>query len=167
MIHALSKKASFVPYRESKLTRLLQNSLGGNSITIMIATVSPVQSTINDSISTLRFAELAKDIRNDARINVDPVHAKLLQLMALVKELSSENESLREQLSAALNGNMTLEQREATLLSLTESPRPAVDVDMDGLGKLQGSISAATTEAGCQTDEGGRKGSNSRRCTIL
>lgn len=61
----------FVPYRESKLTFLLKNSLGGNSRTIMIAAISPSPSEYDDTLSTLRYADNAKKIINKAVINED------------------------------------------------------------------------------------------------
>lgn len=87
-INALASGASFVPYRDSKLTRLLQNALGGNSATLLLATVSPSAVNAAESISTLRFADRAKQIKTVARVNYDPAHARLLGLMA-------ENERLR------------------------------------------------------------------------
>ena len=61
-----------VPYRDSKLTRLLQDSLGGNSFTVMICNVSPASMNAEETISSLRFAERAKMIENKATVNRDP-----------------------------------------------------------------------------------------------
>ena len=61
-----------VPYRDSKLTRLLQDSLGGNSFTVMICNVSPASMNADETISSLRFAERAKMIENKATVNRDP-----------------------------------------------------------------------------------------------
>eukprot|EP00756_Hemistasia_phaeocysticola_P030523 Hpha_TRINITY_DN16296_c2_g1::TRINITY_DN16296_c2_g1_i1::g.11342::m.11342/K10395/KIF4_21_27; kinesin family member 4/21/27 len=72
-----------VPYRESKLTRLLQDSLGGNARTLMIACVSPADSSIEESLNTLKYANRAKNICNKPVVNRDP-HA------ALVAQLRSE-----------------------------------------------------------------------------
>merc|ERR1712166_331261 len=99
VINSLAKKASFIPYRDSKLTRLLQNSLGGNSVTIMLAAVSPTETNLSESMSTLRFAERAKQIETKAKINIDPAHQKLIELLSQVKQLMSENLRLRNQLS--------------------------------------------------------------------
>jgi len=57
---AQGKKSSFIPYRDSKLTRLLQDSLGGNTKTSLIATVSPLLDHTDETISTLKFADRAK-----------------------------------------------------------------------------------------------------------
>jgi hypothetical protein len=60
-----------IPYRDSKLTRLLEDSLGGNCKTTMMAMISPSSEGFGESISTLKFATRAKKIKNEARINED------------------------------------------------------------------------------------------------
>jgi kinesin family protein 3/17 len=70
-------KGSFIPYRDSKLTRLLQDSLGGNAKTVMIATVSPSSYNYEETISTLKYASRAKYITNVPIINLDPKDALL------------------------------------------------------------------------------------------
>ncbi|XP_066502729.1 kinesin family member 4 [Hoplias malabaricus] len=82
-----SKKGSFVPYRDSKLTRLLQDSLGGNSHTLMIACVSPADSNIEETINTLRYADRARKIKNKPVLNVDPQVAEMKRLKQQVQEL--------------------------------------------------------------------------------
>uniref|UniRef100_A0AAY5F3C9 Kinesin motor domain-containing protein n=1 Tax=Electrophorus electricus TaxID=8005 RepID=A0AAY5F3C9_ELEEL len=82
-----SKKGTFVPYRDSKLTRLLQDSLGGNSHTLMIACVSPADSNIEETINTLRYADRARKIKNKPILNVDPRAAELKRLKQQVQEL--------------------------------------------------------------------------------
>lgn len=69
-----------VPYRDSKLTRLLQDSLGGNAVTAMLCCVSPAMENHDETLSSLRFAERAKRVRNRAIMNVDPTAAKLVAL---------------------------------------------------------------------------------------
>ena len=66
------KKNMHVPFRNSKLTHLLQDSLGGNSVTMMICTLSPSILNDDESLSTLRFADRAKSIQNSARRSIDP-----------------------------------------------------------------------------------------------
>ena len=61
-----------MPYRDSKLTRLLQDSLGGNTRTVMLACVSPAPASAGETLSTLRYAHRAKAIRNRPRVNEDP-----------------------------------------------------------------------------------------------
>lgn len=70
-------KGGFIPYRDSKLTRILQDSLGGNSKTIMIATVSPACYNYEETLSTLKYASRAKYITNVPIINLDPKDALL------------------------------------------------------------------------------------------
>ncbi|XP_056263113.1 kinesin family member 4 [Pseudoliparis swirei] len=82
-----SKKSSFVPYRDSKLTRLLQNSLGGNSHTLMIACISPADSNMEETINTLRYADRARKIKNKPVVNVDPRVAETNRLKQQVQEL--------------------------------------------------------------------------------
>uniref|UniRef100_A0A3B3S4F8 Kinesin family member 4 n=1 Tax=Paramormyrops kingsleyae TaxID=1676925 RepID=A0A3B3S4F8_9TELE len=83
-----SKKGSFVPYRDSKLTRLLQDSLGGNSHTLMIACISPADSNIEETINTLRYADRARKIKNKPVVNVDPRAAEMKQLRQQVRDWS-------------------------------------------------------------------------------
>jgi len=84
-------KDGFVPYRDSKLTRLLKGSLGGNHKTLMIACVSPSGSNTDESLNSLRYANRAKNIQNKAVVNMDAgskLIAELrLQLKAMAKEL--------------------------------------------------------------------------------
>ena len=63
---------SFVPYRDSKLTRMLQDSLGGNSKTLMICCVSPSSLNFNESVNALRYANRARNIKNKPVVNRDP-----------------------------------------------------------------------------------------------
>ncbi|XP_021703730.1 chromosome-associated kinesin KIF4A [Aedes aegypti] len=79
-----------VPYRESKLTRLLQDSLGGNSLTLMVACVSPADYNCEETINTLRYANRAKNIKNKAVVNQDPNQAEIRRLNAIIQELRLE-----------------------------------------------------------------------------
>lgn len=94
VIHALSSKnrgkKAFVPYRDSKLTRLLKGSLGGNHKTLMIACVSPSSSNAVETINTLRYANRAKNIQNKAKINIDPASQVVNELKEQVVALASE-----------------------------------------------------------------------------
>lgn len=64
-----NKKGYFVPYRDSKLTRILKDSLGGNSKTIMINCVAPASSYFEETINTLKYANRAKNIKTNATAN--------------------------------------------------------------------------------------------------
>uniref|UniRef100_A0A8C8JK58 Kinesin motor domain-containing protein n=1 Tax=Oncorhynchus tshawytscha TaxID=74940 RepID=A0A8C8JK58_ONCTS len=87
-------KTKFVPYRDSVLTWLLKDSLGGNSRTAMVATVSPAADNYDETLSTLRYADRAKSIVNHAVVNEDP-NARI------IRELREEVEKLRDQLTEA------------------------------------------------------------------
>uniref|UniRef100_A0A2K6ANA3 Kinesin family member 13B n=1 Tax=Macaca nemestrina TaxID=9545 RepID=A0A2K6ANA3_MACNE len=87
-------KNKFVPYRDSVLTWLLKDSLGGNSKTAMVATVSPAADNYDETLSTLRYADRAKHIVNHAVVNEDP-NARI------IRDLREEVEKLREQLTKA------------------------------------------------------------------
>ncbi len=80
-------KTNHIPYRDSKLTRLLQDSLGGNTKTIMIAAVSPANYNYDETLSTLRYASRAKFIQNKPKINEDPKDALLREYMDEIKKL--------------------------------------------------------------------------------
>ncbi len=84
------KKESFVPYRDSKLTRLLKGSLGGNHKTLMIACVSPSGSNTDESLNTLRYANRAKNIQNRAVINMDAGSKMIADLRAQLKAMATE-----------------------------------------------------------------------------
>lgn len=87
-------KEQFVPYRDSVLTWLLKDNLGGNSKTVMVATISPASDNYEETLSTLRYADRAKRIVNHAVVNEDP-NARI------IRELREEVEQLREQLKHA------------------------------------------------------------------
>uniref|UniRef100_A0A8C3AI15 Kinesin family member 13B n=1 Tax=Cyclopterus lumpus TaxID=8103 RepID=A0A8C3AI15_CYCLU len=87
-------KSKFVPYRDSVLTWLLKDSLGGNSRTAMVATISPSADNYDETLSTLRYADRAKSIVNHAVVNEDP-NARI------IRELREEVEKLKEQLLEA------------------------------------------------------------------
>ena len=76
-----------IPYRDSKLTRLLQDSLGGNTKTLMIAALSPSSDALEESLSTLRYADRAKSIKNVPRVNEDPKDALLREYEEEIKKL--------------------------------------------------------------------------------
>ncbi|KAL4622505.1 kinesin-like protein KIF17 isoform X1 [Arapaima gigas] len=80
-------RSRHVPYRDSKLTRLLQDSLGGNTRTLMVACLSPADNNYEETLSTLRYAHRAKSIQNRPRINEDPKDALLRQYQEEIKQL--------------------------------------------------------------------------------
>lgn len=92
------QKNAVVPYRDSNLTRILQNALGGNSKTIMICAISPAAINFEESLSTLRYADRAKRIVNKAVVN-ESVQDKI------IRELKEENDRLKKMLMEAAKGN--------------------------------------------------------------
>lgn len=92
------KKAgkTFVPYRDSKLTRLLKGSLGGNHKTLMIACVSPSSSNLEESLNCLRYANRAKNIQNNAVVNVDAGTRLVSELRGQVSALAAELLRIRQ-----------------------------------------------------------------------
>ncbi|XP_037606470.1 kinesin-like protein KIF3C isoform X2 [Sebastes umbrosus] len=84
-------RSGHVPYRDSKLTRLLQDSLGGNAKTVMVATLGPAPQHYDETLTTLRYANRAKNIQNQPRVNEDPKDA-------LLREFQMEIARLRAQL---------------------------------------------------------------------
>lgn len=93
----VASKPTHIPYRDSQLTRLLQDSLGGNTKTVMIANVGPSGYNYEETLSTLKYANRAKNIKNDVRINEDPKDA-------LLRQFQEEIKKLREQVAKNLGG---------------------------------------------------------------
>uniref|UniRef100_A0A672I6G0 Kinesin-like protein KIF16B n=1 Tax=Salarias fasciatus TaxID=181472 RepID=A0A672I6G0_SALFA len=120
----LKKKSVFVPYRDSVLTWLLKDSLGGNSKTIMIATISPADVNYGETLSTLRYANRAKNIINKPTINEDgnvrlirELRAEIARLKAL---LVQGNKIALLDSPTALSMEEKLHQNEARVLELTK-----------------------------------------------
>ncbi|EDW10541.2 uncharacterized protein Dmoj_GI18489, isoform F [Drosophila mojavensis] len=108
-----SKKADFIPYRDSALTWLLRENLGGNSKTAMIAAISPADINYDETLSTLRYADRAKQIVCKAVVNED-ANAKL------IRELKEEIQKLRDLLKA--EGIEVQEEDELSKSSVIKSP---------------------------------------------
>lgn len=99
VINALVERSSHIPYRESKLTRLLQDSLGGRTKTCIIATVSPAKSNLEETISTLDYAFRAKNIRNKPQVN------QMINKRTLLRDFTNEIEKLKSELIATRHRN--------------------------------------------------------------
>lgn len=117
VIRALTDPSStHVPYRNSKLTRLLSSSLGGNSKTLLIACVSPAKHSLDETLNTLRFASRTKRIKNKAHINEDAKDALLRKYRRQIEELKTK---LRAQQSASSASNFN--EDEALEMSLSRA----------------------------------------------
>ncbi|CAI8592385.1 unnamed protein product [Vicia faba] len=99
VINALVEHSGHVPYRDSKLTRLLRDSLGGKTKTCIIATVSPSIHCLEETLSTLDYAHRAKNIKNKPEIN------QKMMKSAMIKDLYSEIDRLKQEVYAAREKN--------------------------------------------------------------
>lgn len=99
VINALVDRTAHIPYRESKLTRLLQDSLGGRTKTCIIATISPAKTNLEETISTLDYAFRAKNIKNKPQVN------PLLNKKMLLNEFANEIEKLKGELISTRQRN--------------------------------------------------------------
>ncbi|MEQ2311323.1 Kinesin-like protein kif1b [Ameca splendens] len=116
------KKTDFIPYRDSVLTWLLRENLGGNSRTAMVAALSPADINYDETLSTLRYADRAKNIKCNAVINEDPNNK-------LVRELKDEVSRLKELLRAQGLGDIL----DTPIGSLTASPSSGALCNQVGL----------------------------------
>ncbi|XP_035690315.1 kinesin-like protein KIF12 isoform X4 [Branchiostoma floridae] len=101
-ISALSdpkKRSGHIPFRDSKLTKLLSDSLGGTGVTLMVACISPSAYNASETMNTLRYAVRAKRIKNKPLVRMDPREKLILSLQRELKRLRSENEYLRTKLN--------------------------------------------------------------------
>lgn len=85
------KKSAYVPYKNSKLTRILQDSLGGNSRTTMIACASPADSNLEETLSTVKYASRARNIKNKPKVNRDANSMLIEALKKQIDQLTVEN----------------------------------------------------------------------------
>eukprot|EP01118_Nematostelium_gracile_P001054 TRINITY_DN11048_c0_g1_i1.p1 TRINITY_DN11048_c0_g1~~TRINITY_DN11048_c0_g1_i1.p1 ORF type:complete len:238 (+),score=41.91 TRINITY_DN11048_c0_g1_i1:491-1204(+) len=84
------RRTKHIPYRDSKLTRILQDSLGGNSQTLMIACASPALINFDETLNTFKYADRARQIKNKPVVNLDPVALELANLRKQVQLLKAE-----------------------------------------------------------------------------
>jgi kinesin family member 18/19 len=106
-INALGEKGNkgnFVPYRDSKLTRLLKDSLGGNCRTVMIANISPAESCFEETLNTLKYSNRAKNIKTNVQRNVLNVNHHISEYVNLIANLRGEIKVLKEQMGHAAPG---------------------------------------------------------------
>lgn len=133
------KGKGHIPYRDSKLTRLLQDSLGGNTKTLMIAAVSPADKNYDETLSTLRYANRAKNITNKPKINEDPKDTMLREHkdeIARLKEMLEAFQSGAQPLppglgSPQLSGESSAEGQASTDVAAIASDTSELRIEMD------------------------------------
>ncbi|EDX09307.1 GD13203 [Drosophila simulans] len=144
-------KSTHIPYRNSKLTRLLQDSLGGNSKTVMCATISPADSNYMETISTLRYASRAKNIQNRMHINEEPKDALLRHFqeeIARLRKQLEEGDGLEEEPPSSeeeedtaddeLEAPLEIELESSTIQAVEKKPkkkREKTDAEKEELAK--------------------------------
>jgi len=151
VITALAEKSNFpnkkvmVPYRESKLTCILQDALGGNAKTIMVCAISPADINFEETVGTLRYADRAKQIKNKPKVNIDPTEL-------LIQQLKEENERLKAQyggggVPSAGGAGMTEEEREAMKKQLEEEMRSKMEENEKMMAEMSKSWEEKLKEA--------------------
>ena len=119
-----SQKKGHVPYRDSKLTRILQDSLGGNAKTYMIACISPAEINEEETLSTLRYANRARNIKNKPVINRDPQSALISSLKDEVSLLKLEIKAYQKVMNSPGSEDL-----KATLAAFKSNLKPEQDDD--------------------------------------
>jgi len=147
VINALTDgKSQYIPYRDSKLTRILQEALGGNSKTCLIITASPSMYNAVETLSTCRFGMRAKSIKNNAKINKQLTVAELkIVVMKLEKELAIKNRRILQLEGLIIHLGGTIPPDDENLKALEEPDTSAGDKDED-LEKKSVEETEATTE---------------------
>ena len=137
-----SKGVAHIPYRDSKLTRILQDSLGGNSKTTMIGAISPMSMAFQESVSTLKFCNRAKSVKNVAQINQD------LSESAMLTAMQSEIKRLQQELASKHNGEDSRVELEkfAELMEASEKSKEEKKVIQDELVHRKKQVAAAQRE---------------------
>eukprot|EP00123_Amoebidium_parasiticum_P012780 comp21570_c0_seq1/m.30130 comp21570_c0_seq1/g.30130 ORF comp21570_c0_seq1/g.30130 comp21570_c0_seq1/m.30130 type:complete len:858 (-) comp21570_c0_seq1:519-3092(-) len=123
VINCLVEHAPHIPYRESKLTRLLQDSLGGKAKTCIIATISPTANCVEETLNTLEYAHRAKNIKNRPEVNAT------LTKKELIKEYTDENFRLKRELQAQRekDGVYLPTEKYTTMLAETEALKGEIE----------------------------------------
>ncbi len=171
VINALVDRSAHIPYRESKLTRLLQDSLGGRTKTCIIATISPARSNLEETISTLDYAFRAKNIRNKPQLN------GLMNKKTLLRDFTIEIERIKAELIATRQRNgvylsndmyeeLTVQNESRRIL--TEEQGAKIDTLETNLrNKLQELLAVKTSFLGLQKEHDGTLESFSSTKSLL
>ncbi|KZL74326.1 kinesin motor domain-containing protein [Colletotrichum tofieldiae] len=136
VINALVDKSQHIPYRESKLTRLLQDSLGGQTKTCIIATISPAKSNLEETISTLDYAFRAKNIRNKPQVNA------MINKRMLLRDFATEIERLKSELitTRQRNGVYLSNESYEEMTAQSESRRIVMEEQAAKMETLEGNL---------------------------
>ncbi|XP_014847427.1 PREDICTED: kinesin-like protein KIF21A isoform X4 [Poecilia mexicana] len=158
-----SKRASHVPYRDSKLTRLLQDSLGGNSQTVMIACISPSDRDFMETLNTLKYANRARNIKNKVMVNQDKASQQISALRTEIARLQMElmeyktgkrmvGEDGVESFSDMFHENSMLQTENSNLRVRVKAMQETIDVQRARLTQL---LSDQANQALARAGEGG------------
>ncbi|KAM8750336.1 kinesin-like protein KIF21A isoform 3-T3 [Acanthopagrus schlegelii] len=157
------KRASHVPYRDSKLTRLLQDSLGGNSQTVMIACISPSDRDFMETLNTLKYANRARNIKNRVMVNQDKASQQISALRTEIARLQMElmeyktgkrmaGEDGVESFSDMFHENSMLQTENSNLRVRVKAMQETIDAQRARLTQL---ISDQANQALSKAGEGG------------
>ncbi|WWC89409.1 uncharacterized protein L201_004333 [Kwoniella dendrophila CBS 6074] len=130
------KAKGHIPYRDSKLTRMLQDSIGGNSLTTMIACISPIEANIGETINTIKYASRARNIRNQAKINqveagwddVEHLQSTVTKLRKKLALLSEDGKSVTSNGHSQTPSEESIKQSEKLIQRLAELQREHTDL---------------------------------------
>ncbi|XP_039966723.1 kinesin-like protein KIF3A [Bactrocera neohumeralis] len=139
-------KSTHIPYRNSKLTRLLQDSLGGNSKTVMCATISPSDINYMETISTLRYASRAKNIQNRMRVNEEPKDA-------LLRHFQEEIARLRKQLEENSHEDQISEEEDEDI----EDDEADIEIEIEETPVVNGKKSKKREKSDAEKEEKERR----------
>lgn len=156
VISALVDGSSHIPYRDSKLTRLLQDSLGGNSRTIMIATVGPSNYNCEESLNTLRYASRAKNIKNKPHVNEDPKDAILRHYQEEILRLRSllQVRQVKCPKSKTSTTETQCEQESSVIITANTEPQPhPAEKLLDNRTSTSSSVSLSDNETNIFNDD--------------
>ena len=143
-------RSSHIPYRDSKLTRLLQDSLGGNAKTIMVANFGPSKFNYDETLTTLRYANRAKNIKNKPRVNEDPKDAMLREFQEEISRLKAQlaNTNPKEKRKKSAGGKKKM-QSSADGVGATDISTGSGNLDesMEASSMASSTVSSPTDDA--------------------
>jgi kinesin family protein 5 len=169
VINALTdEKATHIPYRDSKLTRVLQDSLGGNSKTVLIIAVSPSSYNGPETVSTLRFGTRAKSIENKVSVNqtrsIEELENLLMRAEKAIDAQTAHIISLTTQLQAANSGSRGISQVEEGQVLVD---RMKLEAEAAAFKKLEESVNSLTQELDDERQDSMRKDAEIKEMSVL